>query len=365
MPAKLPLAKRIELKIARVLFALPPRAQLWLSGRPALVRAGATLHPQLQLALTLNRGHDKVIALSHPSLSKARRNMVRDTTRFLAAAPEVHAVRDFRIATPDAELPARHYTPAPSAEQRPLLVFLHGGGFALGNLDSHDDLCRRLCSAGRLHVLSVEYRKAPEAPFPAATVDALAALRYAQAHARALGADESRIAVGGDSAGANLATFVARRTRHDRPPFAQVLIYPATDFSTQWPSREQFGRGLFLTAADITWFDEQYAAGAQAKADPDLSPLCDPDLRGLCPAVVMTAELDPLRDEGEAYAAALASAGNRVVSWREVGLTHGFVHLAVLASAAEQAVDRLVARVSSLLHEPVVRPVSTARAEVN
>lgn len=364
MPLKLPLAKRIELQIARTLFALPPRVQLLLSGRPALVREGATLHPQLQLALTLNRGHDRVVALSDPSLARARRNMIRNTTRFLAAAPEVHAVRELRIAAGTGELPARLYTPAPSTELRPVLVYLHGGGFALGNLDTHDDLCRRLCRDGRLHVLSVEYRKAPEAPFPSATQDALTALRYAQANARSWGADDARVAIGGDSAGANLATFVARRTRHDRPPYAQILIYPATDFSKEWPSRRHFARGLFLTAADITWFDQQYT-GAHDKSDPDLSPLCDPDLRGLCPALIMTAELDPLRDEGEAYAAALTRAGNRVVSWREEGLTHGFVHLAVLASAPSSAVDRLVARVSSLLHEPALRAVSAAQAEVH
>jgi len=361
---KLPLLRRIELEVARKLFALPPRVQVLLSGRPPIVRDGAVLHPQLQLALTLSRGQDKLASLSDPSLHRARQRMLYNTARFRAAAPAVHRVHDFRIATDAGELPARHYSPAPSTELRPLLVYLHGGGFALGNLDSHDDLCRRFCSAGRLHVLSVEYRKAPESPYPAAPQDALAALRYAQAHARELGADPGRVAIGGDSAGANLATYVARRTRHDRPPFAQILIYPVTSRGWHWPSRLHFERGLFLTASDIRFFDGHYA-GDHPQDHPDIAPLHDPDLRGLCPALVMTAELDPLRDEGEAYAAALQAAGNRVIAWREAGLTHGFVHLAVLASVPLAATERLVAKVSSLLHEPAVRPHAANSASVD
>ena len=342
-----PLPKRLELAFARALFSLPPRLQLLLSGRGPITREGAMLHPQMQLLLALSRQLDAEITLSHPSLATARKNMHDNTTRYPGAGPDVGSVRDFQIVTVNGSLPARHYAPAHGA-RAPLLVYFHGGGFALGSLDTHDHLCRSLCQGAQIHVLSAEYRKAPEFPYPAALEDALAAFRYAQAHAGALGADATRVAVGGDSAGANLATFVARRTRADNPPFAQILIYPVTNRASTH-SRELFERGFFLTRADIAWFDKQYS-GERANDDPDLSPLLDDNLQGLCPALLVTAEFDPLRDEGEAYARKLTAAGNSVDYWNEPGLLHGYVHSAVIASASKQALDRLITRSARLLN---------------
>jgi acetyl esterase len=332
-----------------VLFGLPARMQLLLSGRSAVMRDGATLHPQMQLLLALTRQANALTSLSQPTVEKARRLMIANTTRFPDTAPEVGNVRDFTLPTQAGPLRARHYVPSARGHgPAPLLVYLHGGGFVLGNLETHDHLCRSLCQGARVHVLSVEYRKAPEYPFPAGPTDALAAFRYAQAQAGELGVDPERIAVGGDSAGANLATFVARRTRTDRPPYAQILIYPVTDRDNNTPSRQLFHRGFFLTLADIQWFDRHYA-GEHPLDEPDLSPLRDPNLQGLCPSLLMTAEFDPLRDEGEAYARALTAAGNSVDFWREPGLMHGFVHSAPVSSAAQQALDRLVARTGRLL----------------
>lgn len=346
---RLSLPRRIELAIGRALFRLPPRVQIALSGRPPIVRDGATLHPEMQLLLAISRRLDALTTLSHPQVAIARKFMLESTSRFAGAGPEVAGIRDFQIVTPAATLPARHYLPHTQGAPAPLLVFLHGGGFALGSLETHDHLCRALCHGAHVHVLSVEYRKAPECPYPAGPGDALAAFRYAQEHAAALGADPARVAVGGDSAGANLATYVARRTRADRPPYAQILIYPVTNRDMSSRSRQLFDRGFFLTLADIEWFDRAYT-GDHPSDDPDVSPLLDPDLRGLCPALLVTAEFDPLRDEGEAYARALSSAGNSVDHWREPGLLHGYVHSALVSPAAEQALERLVTRTARLLN---------------
>jgi acetyl esterase len=346
---RLSLPRRVELAIGRALFRLPPRAQLALTGRPAITREGATLHPEMQLLLAISRALDAETTLSHPSVAIARKQMLYNTSRFNAAGPEVSSVRDFQIATAEATLPARHYAPRGASTPVPLLVYLHGGGFALGSLDTHDHLCRSICHGANVHVLSVEYRKAPECPYPAPISDALAAFRYAQEHAPELGADPARVAVGGDSAGANLATYVARHARKDRPPYAQILIYPVTDRDMSSPSRQLFSRGFFLTLADIDWFDRNYC-GDRPNDDPDISPLLDPDLKGLCPVLLVTAEFDPLRDEGAAYARALTAAGNSVDYWREPGMIHGFVHSALVSPAADQALGRLVSRTSRLLN---------------
>ncbi|HET8933855.1 MAG TPA: alpha/beta hydrolase [Polyangiales bacterium] len=346
---RLPLARRIELAIGRKLFRLPHRIQLALSRRAALARDGASLHPEMQLLLTVTRQLDALTTLSHPTVAIARQNMLAHTTRFNGAGPEVASVRDLQIVTTEATLPARQYMPRSHGAAPPLLVYFPGGGFALGNLDTHDHLCRVLCHSAHVQVLSVEYRKAPECPYPAATNDALAAFRYARAQAAVLGADPARVAVGGDSAGANLATYVARSSRSDRPPYAQILIYPVTNRDMHTQSRRLFDRGFFLTLADIELFDRWYA-GERANDDPDVSPLLDADLQGLCPALLVTAEFDPLRDEGEAYARALTAAGNSVDVWREPGLMHGYVHSALVSPAAEQALERLASRTSRLLN---------------
>jgi acetyl esterase len=347
---RMSLPRRLELALGRRLFRLPTRAQLALSRRPAITREGATLHPEMQLLLTISGQLDAYTTLSNPSVATARKNMFDNTARFNGAAPAVGGVRDFQLVTPAATLAARHYAPSQTqAAAPPLLVYLHGGGFALGNLDTHDHLCRSICQGANVHVLSVEYRKAPEFPYPAAPSDALAAFRFACEQASALGADPARVAIGGDSAGANLATYVARHTRNDRPPYAQILIYPVTNRDMATASRQLFDRGFFLTLADIIWFDRAYA-GERPNDDPDLSPLLDRNLAGLCPALLVTAEFDPLRDEGEAYARALTAAGNSVDFWREPGLLHGFVHSAVVSPASEQALERLVMRSARLLN---------------
>ncbi len=342
------LFETIELALARTLFALPPQLQLRLSGRPQIVVDGLPLDPGMQLLLAISRQAGRLRTLSHDSLAVARRRMYRETTRFGRTRPPVGAVRDFTIAGPAGPLPVRHYAPPDARVPEPLLVFLHGGGFALGDLDTHDYPCRVLCRAARVHVLSVAYRLAPEHPYPAAVEDTLAALRYGQAHAAELGADPARVALGGDSAGAKLTAIVAQQTRAHRPPVAPRLIYPKVDLGRHWPSRAHFARGYYLTGEDIDWFDAQYAGQADPD-DPGHSPLRAADLSNLPPALLLTCGFDPLRDEGEAYAEALRKAGNRVIAWREPGLLHGFLHMAQVSPTAARALTRIAIDFRALL----------------
>jgi acetyl esterase len=273
----------------------------------------------------------------------------------------VGAVRELEVDGGEGPLAARLYTPqrtVASADPPPLLVFLHGGGWVIGDLDSHDEPCRVLCRFADVAVLAVDYRLAPEHPFPAAVDDACAAFTWARKHAEARGADPARVAVGGDSAGGNLAAVVAQHLRGDvAAPSAQVLIYPGVDSSRRYPSRERFGTGLLLTDADMTWFDQHYTGGADA-SDPRRSPLLAPDLSGLAPAAVVTAAFDPLRDEGEAYAARLRESGVPVLAWRAPGLVHGFLNFGSGHRASRDAVLHLAGVVRALLHgsgpEPLV-----------
>jgi len=218
-------------------------------------------------------------------------------------------------------------------------VFYHGGGHVIGSLDTHDDLCREICRTGRVHVLSVDYRLAPEHKAPAGSEDAYSAYRWACEHAAELGADPQRVAVGGDSAGGNLAALVSLRARDEKAPLPalQLLLYPVTDYHGQTRSQTLFARGFFLTRHDRDWFSERFLGGAQVEeTDPRVSPLLA-DLSGLPPALVVTAGFDPLRDEGRRYADALREAGVPV-DYREYGsLVHAFANFFPLGGASATA----------------------------
>jgi acetyl esterase len=224
-------------------------------------------------------------------------------------------------------LRARLYRPA--LAPAPLIVFFHGGGFVFGSVDSHyDGFCRALCGESRCAVLSLDYRLAPEHPFPAATEDGRDAVRWAAAQAERLGADPARILVAGGSAGGNLAAVTALRLRDEGGPrlAGQVLIYPVADFHTPpTASYLDFAEGHHLTRADMVWFWDQYLRDPADASHPYAAPLKAPDLSRLPPAFVLTAEYDPLRDEGEAYATRLAQAGVPVTHRREAGMIHGFL----------------------------------------
>jgi acetyl esterase len=216
------------------------------------------------------------------------------------------------------------------------LVYFHGGGFVIGDLETHDGHCRRLAALAGCRVLAVDYRLAPEHPFPAGHDDALSATRWAFDNASDLGADPQRIAVGGDSAGATLATAVAHLARDAAAPAlrCQVLLYPVTDAAERFASYRENGEGFFLTADLMGWFLDQYLPEGVDRTDPRVSPLRAADHTGLAPALVVTAEYDPLRDEGEAYGARLAAEGTTVTATRYAGQIHGFA--ANLAGAMDE-----------------------------
>jgi len=246
------------------------------------------------------------------------------------------------------DLRARVYRPEGDGPF-PTVVFFHGGGWVIGDLDTHDNQARSVCRGARAVVVSVDYRLAPEHPFPAAADDAVAAARYVAAHLGEFGGDD-RLAVAGDSAGGNRAAVAAQQLDADRTPVAaQFLIYPAVDSAGEYPSRVENAKGYFLEQPTMDWFYGHYAGSWEDAADPRLSPL-HADLTGLAPALVVTAEFDPLRDEGEAYAEKLRAAGVRVEQQRYDGMIHGFFDMGPISPAAQAAIEESCARFGELLH---------------
>ena len=234
-------------------------------------------------------------------------------------------VEDRTIPGPDGDLPIRVYHPE-GTPPFPGLVFFHGSGFVLANLDTHDAICRDLTNDSGCALVSIDYRLAPEHPYPAAPRDCFAATQWVARHGAEIGLDGARLAVGGDSAGGNLAAVVALMAREaGGPPLAaQLLIYPVTDYNFDTPSYEENAEGYGLGAATMRWFWGHYLRDEAQGAEPQASPLRAESLAGLPPAHVVTAEYDPLRDEGEAYAARLTAAGVPTTLTRYDGLIHGF-----------------------------------------
>ena len=246
--------------------------------------------------------------------------------RLQRTAPLVDHVEDLWLPGPAGPLAARLYRPEGHAEA-PLVVHIHGGGWVLGNLNTADVPCRRLASSSGCAVLSVDYRLAPETPFPGALEDCLAAVRWAAHHRGRLGGDE-RLVVLGDSAGGNLATSVALRLRDAGEDLldGQVLLYPtlAPARGSAWPSYRRQADGPLMTARELEWFWDHYLPGAEGQVDPRAAPLQEPDLRGLPTTWLELCELDPLRDEGLAYAERLSQAGVVVHVHVEPGAAHGY-----------------------------------------
>jgi acetyl esterase len=349
-PIRPTLRQRFEFRAARMLFSLPAAVQLKLSRRPPVVVDGCTLHPQMQLLLAL-RDLWRGAAIAELTPEVARANFRNDTETIYGRPIAVGAITDLAIdAAHGAAIATRHYAPAGNGA-RPLLVYYHGGGFVLGDLDGHDNLCRRICRDADLHVLSVDYRLAPEHRYPAALDDALAAFRFACANAAAFGAQPEKVAVGGDSAGGNLAAVVAQKMKAagGPAPCAQVLLYPALDRTIERPSLELFRDGFIIGRDDIAWYHLHYTGSTEVQADPALHPLLTKDLAGLAPALIVTAGFDPLRDEGEAYAEALAQAGVPVVLKRYEGLLHGFCSMATIAPACDAALVEIIASIQRVM----------------
>ncbi|QWG20580.1 alpha/beta hydrolase [Bradyrhizobium sediminis] len=260
--------------------------------------------------------------------------------------PELESVEPLSIPAPHGSIPARVYTPKHPRKAdglAPVLVFFHGGGWVIGDLDSHDVVCRKLADEGRMIVISVDYRLAPEHKFPAAVDDSIAATKWIAENAKQLGIDASRLSVGGDSAGGNLAAVVAIAARDGNGPAiaGQVLIYPATDFAMTHPSHREPETSILLTHSVIRWFSDHYLNGAADVHDWRASPARAKTLIGLPPAYVLTAGADPLRDEGDDYARQLKEAGVPVTYRHFPGQFHGFFTMGKLLQQANVAATEI------------------------
>ncbi|QKT05997.1 alpha/beta hydrolase [Gordonia sp. X0973] len=283
----------------------------------------------------------------------ARRKLDMATAMTAPAFPPFEVDEDLVIDGPGGQIPATRYRA--TRESRGLVVLFHGGGWTIGSRASHDSMARNLAVDAGVDVLSVEYRLAPENPFPAAVDDALAAWHYAVDHAAQWGLDVHKIAVAGDSAGGNLAAVVAQQTRTgergESPvvPAYQLLIYPAVDLAGHTPSYDEFATGRFLTRRHMDWFVDSYVPDEAQRKDPLASPLRAPDLSGLPPAHIVVAGFDPLRDEGLAYADALRASGVPVTVDRVGPMIHGFFGLTALSPVARESARRAAAAVAQAL----------------
>jgi acetyl esterase len=314
--------------LARLLLALPAPVLRRLAGTPPPAAAG--IHPEALLlgrlsAVAPSRTTDDV-----PVAEQRRRMAIQ--AGILGRPPALPvAVSDHRAG----DVPVRLYVPAGAERSGPLLVYYHGGGWVQGSVATHDGGCRTLAHASGVRVLSVDYRLAPEHEYPAAVEDAVAAYAWAVEHAATLGADPARVAVGGDSAGGNLAAVVALAARDDdalADPVFQLLVYPVCDVAEKSASVALFATGFLLTEEGMDWYIDKYLPDRARRAEPQVSPLRAPDLAGLPPAFVATCLPDVLRDEGEAYAARLREAGVPVATQRFDQL-HGFFNLTAAASS--------------------------------
>jgi acetyl esterase len=322
---------------ARALPAVPDLAKRKLIGRRAITVDGNVLDPTLQIMLAARKamGSENLTDGDQPAV--VRRNIRETVAPFNRSPIRGPLVTDLTISGAEGPIAARHYRPPQG--RAPLLVFYHGGGFVFCDLDTHDRLCRLLCRDAGVQVLSVDYRLAPEHPAPAGLEDGYAAYQWALSHAADLEADPDKVCVGGDSAGGNLAAVVTHRARDEGiAPALQLLLYPATDLGGDTVSQRLFAEGFLLTAKDIGLLWSYYLDGSAVDAaDPRVSPLRSQNFAGLSPAIVATAGFDPLRDEGESYAAALEAAGN-VVDLRRFGsLIHGFGQFDALGGACASA----------------------------
>lgn len=306
------------------------------------------LHPQCKGFL------DMLAAAGGPGLNELPLDEARKVPYQMIelGCPEEQVAQvETRVIPGAVEIPVRVYRPS-LATDLPALMFFHGGGFVICNLDTHDRTCRSLANASGCVVVSVDYRLAPEHKFPAAAEDAYSATRYVAEHASEFGVDPRRLAVGGDSAGGTLATVVALMARDRGGPALkfQLLVYPVTDFTGHATQSERdYGKGYFLDEELMDWFADQYFATEADRHLPYGSP-SKADLRNLPPAMVMTAECDPLRDQGEAYAEKLRRAGVSVELKRYDGMIHPFLSLAGIVEAGREAIRDSAAAVRQALN---------------
>lgn len=334
-------------RLLRAVLARPRLPLAVLGQRDELWRDGRRVHPGLQVILAA--GARTGATGPNPDWDKARAEMRRLVRVSSPVRTNVHVV-DRRIDGPAGALPVRVYRPHGDLSERPAIVYLHGGGFAVGDLDTHDPVCRRLADLAGCVVVSVHYRRAPEDPFPAAVDDSVAAYAWVHGNAGDLGVLDGVVGVMGDSAGATLSAAACLEARRLglAQPVAQCLVYPLADVRMRTPSYQTFADGFGLTRAGIELFRDTYSPDPADWDDPRVSPLAAGDLTGLAPALVVTAGFDPLRDDGRAYADALADAGVPVTYRCYDDMIHGFQAMLVL-DAARAASDEISSAMGDLM----------------
>jgi acetyl esterase len=310
------------------------------------------LHPQARALLRMIE--EKGVPPTHTLTPVEARAFYRERRTFTQPdPPEVGSVRDLQAPGPAGPIPLRAYRPAgaPPDAVLPVLVYYHGGGWVIGDLDTHDVLCRQLCNLSGCAVVAVDYRMGPENRFPAAVDDALAATRWVRSQARELKVDPARLAVGGDSAGGNLAAVVALTARDtgDLPIAFQLLIYPATDQRRGWPSHAANGQGYLLTKESMDYYHDHYIPDPAQDLDWRASPLLHANHAKLPPAFVLTAGYDPLRDEGLQYAHKLSEGGNRAALVNFERQIHGFITMGRVIDEANVAVQLCAAQLKHAL----------------
>lgn len=326
----------LQKTILKSLLKLPDRVLVALAGGKPLETGGRRMDARLQF---MDRAAKRRPGL-HTLTPQAARAAMREGLALVDAPPQAGVkIRRERIPGPDGFLTIRLYEPQATGKTGPGLVYFHMGGCVLGDLDTSDSFCATLAGAGKITVMSVDYRLGPEHKFPAAYDDAVSAFRWARKYARRLGMDEARLGVAGDSAGGNLSAAVcqALKASGEPQPKVQVLIYPAVDWASETPSMQTYGEVYTLPAPLMTWMRAHYLAREEDALDPRVSPLRARDLSGLAPAIVATAGFDPLADQGFAYAQALSAAGVKVRYRIYENLAHAFTAMAGAVPAAAAA----------------------------
>jgi acetyl esterase len=334
---------RVKAAVVRGVFELPKPVRRLLAGPPLRID-GQELDLDAQLVIRLKNASGSDVFAGPVDKARARYDGL---PRLIGYEPPLPvATREIVIPAEHADIPTTLYTPADLPEPSGLLVYTHGGGFSVGSRLSHDPVARYLASHAGIRVLSVEYRRAPEHRFPVAVDDAIAAFEFAHGRAADLGVDPNRIAVGGDSAGGNLAAVTAQQAvrRGGAVPAFQLLMYPPTDLSTRRPSHDLFAKGSTFTDRNLQWAMANYIPPGTDLRDPRLSPLHG-DVTGLPPAYIASAGFDPIRDDGEAYAKKLRDGGIPVALTRQADLPHGYLNFVGLggrfAEAASEAAGAL------------------------
>lgn len=353
-------AEKLQGTAARLTMRLPSFSQRAFAKSFGFNHEHSRLDPHLQMILTareLMGGGD----LLGKNIEKSRHLFRKDMAALVRKPTQVAAVTNWEIEHGLVKNAVRFYSPILNSKSKrenkplPLLVFFHGGGFMIGDLDTHDEVCRVLCQQGQFNVLSADYRLAPEHPAPSGVEDCLNTLKWAYEHAGDLNVDPTKIAVGGDSAGGNLSAVISQLAA-GKPyaPAAQLLLYPIVDFVNKYPSHKTYGEGLFLDQSDMDNASHNYLANSQVPpSDPRVSPI-NGNLAELPPALLITAELDVLRDEGELYAIKMREAGSQCFAHRVEGQGHGFMNITTINRAAFKSARKIAHDFRALLDGKLV-----------